>query len=505
MPPLFLPSTPPQTLLVVSNAAEKARSNSHRATLGTVIGFLVVSAVVTGLALVCLVLIRDRPFMAPRKLGRKRRLSDHDQTSREAVDACGNLSSLPNCFLSRNTVVGTAGKGPPGLRPLLLGRSSELSSEQQSAVLEQQRRRKRAHRTSEILIPGNRSSFPFGSSGLERQPTLSVSQSCPSILDAGPQDGASEDSNSTAPRQTFVVDRSSPFKTKLDILIELPEGCTTTRREKGPDVFLEDTENMVVASVIASRKRKHSTRSARARRMRCVHEARKRCSVKSRKRTILQLKSSDYTEEDVFGLPRTKATHDTRTKKTAKREKSSKKKISARRSSPKKQALASPRKPLGLLTNKQTPQLCTPPRPRPLLHINGLPEEEHTSSPRSLQFHPSPRSSPRSKKLLSARWRPRPARPPLTITVFVKERSSRAMYPGRRFIVKPLAGASLAELRSSIEKVAGHKVGIMKGMTMIGRTMMNVPLMSDRFYGEWVKERVSEGGMGVVEVLKMDI
>ena len=78
------------------------------------------------------------------------------------------------------------------------------------------------------------------------------------------------------------------------------------------------------------------------------------------------------------------------------------------------------------------------------------------------------------------------------------------MYPGRRFTVMPPAGASLAELRGSIEKVAGHKIGIMKGMTMVGRTMMNVPLMSDRFYGQWVKERVTEGGMGVVEVMKMD-
>ena len=90
------------------------------------------------------------------------------------------------------------------------------------------------------------------------------------------------------------------------------------------------------------------------------------------------------------------------------------------------------------------------------------------------------------------------------ITVFVKQRRANSMYPGRRLTVNPPAGTTLAELRSEIERVVGAKVGILKGMTVVGSGMVSVPLMTERFYGQWVKERTKEGGVGVVEVMRID-
>ncbi|KAL5504221.1 hypothetical protein ACEPAH_8295 [Sanghuangporus vaninii] len=144
--------------------------------------------------------------------------------------------------------------------------------------------------------------------------------------------------------------------------------------------------------------------------------------------------------------------------------------------------------------------MSSPPLARPSLLINGVPANDlPTMSPP--QFN-RPLSPPRNPELLNTRWAPRPATPPLNITVFAKNRaaaSSSLMYPGRRVTITPPAGTSLVELRGLVERALGHDVRTLRGMVFIGSRSMFLPLVSEWFFAQWVRERIRDGGSGIVE------
>ncbi|KAL5526491.1 hypothetical protein ACEPAF_8215 [Sanghuangporus sanghuang] len=144
--------------------------------------------------------------------------------------------------------------------------------------------------------------------------------------------------------------------------------------------------------------------------------------------------------------------------------------------------------------------MSSPPLARPSLLINGIPANDFTTmSPPQFNRLLSP---PRNPELLNTRWAPRPATPPLNITVFAKNRSaapSSLMYPGRRVTITPPAGTSFVEFRGLVERVLGHDVQTLRGMVFIVSRSMFLPLVSERFFAQWVKERVRDGGSGIVE------
>ncbi|KAL5486090.1 hypothetical protein ACEPAI_7134 [Sanghuangporus weigelae] len=154
-------------------------------------------------------------------------------------------------------------------------------------------------------------------------------------------------------------------------------------------------------------------------------------------------------------------------------------------------------------TMKRAP-MSSPPAIRPSLLINGIPATDlgavATMSPPQFNRLLSP---PRNPELLNTRWAPRPATPPLNVTVFAKKDCSAApsslMYPGRRVTITPPAGTSLVELRGLVERALGHDVRTLRGMVFIGSRSMFLPLVSERFFAQWVKERIRDGGTGIVE------
>ncbi|KAL5525699.1 hypothetical protein ACEPAG_7036 [Sanghuangporus baumii] len=160
--------------------------------------------------------------------------------------------------------------------------------------------------------------------------------------------------------------------------------------------------------------------------------------------------------------------------------------------------------PLSGMTKQSTMRrasMSSPPAIRPSLLINGIPATDLTTmSPPQFNRLSSP---PRNPELLNTRWAPRPAIPPLNITVFAKNRSaappSSLMYPGRRVTITPPAGTSLVELRGLVERALGHDVRTLRGMVFIGSRSMFLPLVSERFFAQWVKERIRDGGTGIIQ------
>ncbi|EJD06889.1 uncharacterized protein FOMMEDRAFT_152214 [Fomitiporia mediterranea MF3/22] len=136
---------------------------------------------------------------------------------------------------------------------------------------------------------------------------------------------------------------------------------------------------------------------------------------------------------------------------------------------------------------------------RPTFKLNDEPADDSVfkTPPRFFNRLTSPTRNP---TLLNTRWKPRPVIPPLTITVFSRDRSANATkYPGRRFTISPPAGTTLAEFRRTVERTLGLEVRALRGMVFIGKRSMFLPLLTERFYVQWAKERMREGGIGVVE------
>ena len=154
--------------------------------------------------------------------------------------------------------------------------------------------------------------------------------------------------------------------------------------------------------------------------------------------------------------------------------------------------------------NVRREPVISPPAPRqqPSILLNDRPADDLTTmSPPRFQKVSSP---PRDPELLNTKWKPRPATPQLSITVFSRTRSpsyalSSSHPPGRRVNITPPAGISLAELRGLIERALGHDVRTLRGKVFIGTRAMFLPLVSERFFAQWVRERIRDGGSGVVE------
>ena len=236
------------------------------------------------------------------------------------------------------------------------------------------------------------------------------------------------------------------------------------------------------------------------------------------------------------------------------------------------------RAPLGVITNanlnqlkdipetEPEPKVCLTteileptPSPCPVLMLNGVPAEESDleiadTSANKLQAQQI--NPPRNPALLNTRWAPKPAIPPLTITVIVRRQQSQSQtrsisgrnsdstlaalttktkFPGwtssslssstsnsdltpgePELVLTPPAGTSLEELRGIISKSLLNKkngsgsglgfgggfgyMGALRGEVSVGSRKLFLPLLTERFYAQWVKERVKEDGKGVVEV-----
>ncbi|THH04524.1 hypothetical protein EW145_g5456 [Phellinidium pouzarii] len=189
------------------------------------------------------------------------------------------------------------------------------------------------------------------------------------------------------------------------------------------------------------------------------------------------------------------------------------------------------RQPFGTITNViGTLNAKSYPPARPTLLLNDIPTDEleridGTRRPPSLHLTNPPPNDP---ELLSVHWVPKPVVHPLTLTVLVKGNSAHpASYlsnsnlfsttsssrkarkneyleaDAQTITVNTYAENTIADLRVAIEGVLGYRT-YLRGMVHVGKRELFVPLLTERFFREWVKERMNEGRKGIIEAWRKD-
>lgn len=180
------------------------------------------------------------------------------------------------------------------------------------------------------------------------------------------------------------------------------------------------------------------------------------------------------------------------------------------------------RRPFSNITNtcKATGVLAPVPatsKPQPpTLLLNG-------AAPALGDFYPMdlyarPESPPPSPDLLNERWAPRGR--PLTLTVYVKtdqplpaghrprgiaqsadakEAADRNLLDVIEVVIYP--DHTLADLRGAIEDAIESHTFLRGAVKLAGREVF-LPLLGERFFRQWMKERMREGGVGNIEAWK---